>query len=80
MQILNTLFDVNSTTVIEESGDFNYEFNLMHFTQQLLLLKEYNNMTQQNLTVELYIPFHTIKKQIEYNTLEFKLLCKYEAT
>ena len=56
MQILNTLFDVNSTTVIEESGDFNYEFNLMHFTQQLLLLKEYNNMSQQNLTVELYIP------------------------
>jgi hypothetical protein len=34
MQILNTLFDVNST-VIEESGDFNYEFNLMYFTQQL---------------------------------------------
>ena len=48
MQILNTLFDVNST-VIEESGDFNYEFNLMHFTQQLLLLKEYNNMSSKTL-------------------------------
>ena len=49
MQILNTLFDVNSTTVIEESGDFNYEFNLMHFTQQLQLLKEYNNMSSKTL-------------------------------
>ena len=49
MQILNTLFDVNSTTVIAESGDFNYEFNLMHFTQQLLLLKEYNNMSSKTL-------------------------------
>jgi hypothetical protein len=33
MQMLNTLFDVNPTTVIEESGILIMGFNLMHLTQ-----------------------------------------------
>lgn len=39
MQILNTIFDVNSTTVIEESGILIMGFNLMHFPQQLTAVK-----------------------------------------